>query len=67
MCMYIYIYIYNETGKTPIIKWDIVKRVQGYKGGYNNSRLSLEKKLCIQGYAENNKLVNKKSELNSNC
>ena len=45
--------------KQSIIKWDVVKKAYT-GGGYNNCRLSLEEKLCILEYAENDKLLSKK-------
>ena len=53
-------------GKSSIIKWDIMKKAQAYKGGNNSCRLCLEEKLCILEHTEN-KLLNKRSELTSKC
>ena len=52
--------IKEEVDKYPIIKWDIVKKAQSYKGGNNSCRLGLEEKLCILRHVEN-KLGNKEA------
>ena len=58
--------IKNEMGKSPIIKCDIVKKAQAYKGVNNNCRFCKEEELCILKYPKN-KLLNKRSELISKC
>ena len=52
--------------KSPIIKWNIVKKAQAYKGGDKSCRLSLADKLCILEYAEN-KMPNQRITLISKC
>ena len=52
-------------GKSPFIKWNIVKKAEAYKGGDYSCRLGLEEKFCL--WTCENKLLNKKNELIPKC
>ena len=61
-----YIWKLKEDGKSPSIKWSIVKRVNSTP---NKSfcKLCLMEKLFIIKYLDDNNMLNKRSELISKC
>ena len=54
----------DETDKSSIIKWEIIKNAPAYRGCKNNCKLYLEENLYI---SEPNKIFNKKTEFDSKC
>ena len=57
------IYTYMTDKRWNIIKMWYCEKAQAYKRDYNNFRLCLEEILYLLEYAENNKLLNKRSAL----
>ena len=58
-------YVWNikgESGKSPIIEWDIVKKkiTRVYSSGYNNCILCLKREWNILEFFQHNELINKK-------
>ena len=56
----------KDAGETPLIEWSIVKRVPPYQCGSQICQLCLAEKMSILQAREKN-LLNKRSELVSNC
>ena len=52
MAKYVWL-VKDEMCKFPIIKLDILKKKQAYKGRNNSCRLCLEENLCILEHGEN--------------
>ena len=52
---------------TPNLKWYIIKSVPGYSNISKRSMLCLHEKYEILNYADQEELLNKRSELASKC
>ena len=57
----------NKFGIDPIMKWEIVKRWNRYKGKDRYCKLCMEEKLTIATYNIPKELLNQRSELFNIC
>ena len=61
-----YIWTLKSQGITPIVKWSIIKRVNG-KTAANYSKLCLTKNYYIIQFLDDKNFLSKKSELVNKC